>query len=496
MERMNTLDAGFYLVDHQNVPMHLGSVAVFDGPAPQLADLADLYAARLTRVPRCRQVVRTSAWQLRRPVWIDAPNFHISDHLRQAPVPAPGNDGQLCEVAARIFAKPLDMRKPLWEAWLLGGLAGGRWAVLSKVHHCVVDGIGGSDLMTAVFGSESGRAGDGPADWRRASSRPGPAEAAAWPIRQMAAAGGSLLTQLPAMPDVLSYGVGLAHAARRLAAPSVRSLNGPAGESRRWAWTSIGLDDIREIRAELGGTVNDVLLAAIAGGFRAQLPDAALASNDVVRSLVPVSLRSATESGAMTNRLSAVLVNLPVGEREPLRRLELIRAQTDELKRTHQAAGPELITALLEPVAPSLLALALRAAFRLPQPLVQTVTTNVPGPRDRLFALGRPLVAIYPYAPIGGNVRTSVAIYAYSRILYFGVTSDYNAVAEPARLTRSIDSELDTLTRLARRDQTPTTAAISWLQSSRREPGREPLRLGSGHAAGSRRSPIRGAPRA
>jgi diacylglycerol O-acyltransferase / wax synthase len=166
-----------------------------------------------------------------------------------------------------------------------------------------------------------------------------------------------------------------------------------------------------------------------------------------------VSIRTATESGSMTNRLSALLVNLPVAEPDPLRRLQRVRAQTDDLKRTHQAAGPELIMALLEPVAPPLLALALRAAFRLPQPLVQTVTTNVPGPRDQLSALGRPLVAIYPYAPIGGNVRISVAIYSYSGSLYFGITADNDAVAEPAELTQGIDRELAVLIRLARGNQ-------------------------------------------
>lgn len=199
--------------------------------------------------------------------------------------------------------------------------------------------------------------------------------------------------------------------------------------------------------------MNDVLLAAVAGAFRALIPPAAIARGEVVRSLVPVSIRTATESGVASNRLSAVLVNLPVGVPEPLRRLQAVRAQTDDLKRTHQAAGPELITAMLEPVAPPLLALAMRSAFRLPQPLVQTVVTNVPGPRDKLYALGRPLVAAYPYAPIGGNVQISVAIFSYGRSLYFGITADYDAVPEPAELARAIDREVTTLALLARRNQ-------------------------------------------
>ncbi len=459
MERMSALDAGFYLVDHRNVPMHLGSVAIFDGPAPRLSELAALYASRLAQMPRYQQVVRTAPLQLLRPAWFDDPDFDICHHIRHVRVPRPGDDAQLRDLAARIFAEPLDPGRPLWEAWLLGGLAGGRWAVLSKVHHCVVDGIGGSDLMAMLFGEEPGSLfsqepgslfGQEPGSAEEFARPTGRfTEAIARSVRELAAVAGSVLTQLPGLQDVATYGQGLARGARRLAAASVGSLNGPAGRSRRWAWTSTSLDDLRQIRGTLGGTVNDVLLAAVAGSLRRVIPPRELAGEQVVRSLVPVSLRTATESGAVTNRLSAVLVNLPVAEPEPLRRLELIRAQTEDLKRTHQAAGPELLSALLGATAPPLLALGLRAAFQLPQPLVQTVTTNVPGPATALSALGRPLLAIYPYAPIGGNVRISTAMYSYAGTLYFGVTADNDALAEPEELTSGFDHEIATLSRLA-----------------------------------------------
>ncbi len=443
MERMTTLDAGFYLVDHRNVPMHLGSVAIFEGPAPRLAELAGVYAARLGRMPRYRQVVRTVPLQLRRPAWADDPDFDIYDHIRRVRVPRPGGDAQLRDLAGRVFAEPLDMHKPLWEAWMLDGLADGRWAVLSKVHHCAVDGIGGSDLMTLVFGPEANHAGQPapPAD--------GVAEVIARPVRELAAVAGGVLTQLPGVPDLAAYSQGLARGAQRLAAASVSSLNGPAGRSRRWAWTSTSLDDLRQIRSVLGGTVNDVLLTAVTGSLRGVILDRELADDQVVRTLVPVSIRTATESGAVTNRLSAVLVNLPVCEPDPLRRLELIRAQTEDLKRTHQAAGPQLISGMLSAMAPPLLALGLRAAFRLPQPLVQTVTTNVPGPAAALSALGRPLAAIYPYAPIGGNLRISIAMYSYVGTVYFGITADCDASAGPEELTSGLDHELAILKRLA-----------------------------------------------
>jgi diacylglycerol O-acyltransferase / wax synthase len=455
MERMSTLDAGFYLVDHRNVPMHLGSVAIFDGPAPPLAELTGLYAGRLARMPRYRQVVRTVSLQLLRPAWADDPDFDIRDQIRHIRVPRPGSDAQLRELAEQIFAEPLDLHKPLWEAWLLDGLADGRWAVLSKVHHCVVDGIGGSDLMTMLFGPEPDFADQSA---RSADGADGVAGAIARPVRELAAVAGSVLTQLPGVPDVAAYGQGLARGARRLAAASVGSLNGPAGRSRRWAWTSANLDDLRTIRSKLGGTVNDVLLAAAAGSLRRVIPERELAGDQVVRSLVPVSIRAATESGAVTNRLSAVLINLPVAEQDPLRRLELVHAQTEDLKRTHQAAGPVLLSGLLGPVAPPLLALGLRTAFRLPQPLVQTVTTNVRGPAAALSALGHPLAAIYPYAPIGGNVRISFAMYSYAGMLYFGVTADCAASARPEELTSGLDCEIAIFSRLAGLDREPVLA--------------------------------------
>lgn len=484
MDRMSTLDAGFYLVDHVNVPMHMGSVAIFDGPAPSLPELADLYAARLASAPRYRQLVHVSPLQLKRPAWTDDQDFDIGHHLRFATVPSPGDTAQLSRVASEIFSRPLDLTKPLWEAWLLDGLADDRWAVLWKVHHCMVDGIGGSDLMAAVFGCEPD-AQPVTADSRpRCSATAGLTGLATWPLRQARSAATTTrragahirrLTDIAATTSLVGaqyrrvteievYARGLMRGGRRLAQRSASSLNGPAGPRRRWTWTTVSLAEVRRISATLGGTVNDVLLAAITGSFRDAAPAAELAPDMVVRSLVPVSVRGASERGVVTNRLSAVLVNLPVGEPAADRRLQLIRAQTEDLKNTHQALGPELVTAVLGSIAPPLLAVSLRAAFRLPQPLVQTVTTNVPGSRTPLSALGRRTVAIYPYAPIGGNVRISIAVYSYLDTLAFGITTDYDAVPDACDLRRGIDTELAMLASAAR------ASAPSASVTSRRPP--------------------------
>ncbi|HUY48451.1 MAG TPA: wax ester/triacylglycerol synthase family O-acyltransferase [Streptosporangiaceae bacterium] len=446
MERMSTLDAGFFFVEHENVPMHLGSLALFEGPAPGYEELIRLFSAKLPAVPRYRQVVRTTPLQVFRPYWVDDEHFDIGYHVRHAAVPAPGGKRQLRELAAQILAQRLDRSRPLWEAWLLEGLKGGRWAILSKVHHCVVDGIGGNDLMTAVFDLGPDAERPAPVEWE---PEPEPTmldlltvglrDTFSWPLRQLARLPGLLGQPLPSAGEILGYGRGLTASAQRLAVPSAASLNGPIGPNRRWSWARATLSEVKEIRGALGGTVNDVLLAVITRGFRDLLEARGeLAEGLVVRSLVPVSVRRQDEQGVLTNRVSAVLANLPVGEPDPLRRLALLREEMDDLKRTSQAVGAEFLTGMLGFAVPTLLALGSRAAFQIPQPLVQTVTTNVPGPRFPLFLIGRKLVRIYPYVPIGDNERISVAIISYLDRFSFGITADYDAVPDLGVLTKGI----------------------------------------------------------
>jgi diacylglycerol O-acyltransferase / wax synthase len=441
VERMNTLDAGFYFVEHHNVPMHIGSLAVFEGPAPTYRELFELFEAKIPRVPRYRQVVRTMPLQLVRPFWADDEQFELSYHLRHAAVPPPGRPSQLRELASRVFAQRLDRDRPLWEAWFLEGIEKNRWAIISKVHHSMVDGIGGSDLLAELFDLTPESAPAAPPPWE---PQPGPSarefvlggalDTITWPGRQLADLPGMLARRLPTAGEVVDFGRGLTGSARRLREPSASSLNGPISAHRRWTWAMAKLGDVRQIRRglpELAVTVNDVVLAAISSGFRDLLQARGELTDDlVVRSLVPVSLRGADERQPVSNHISAMLVNLPVAEPDPVARLRLLHEQMDDLKRTRQAAGAELLTELLGFAAPSLLALGSRAAFRIPQPIVQTVTTNVPGPRFPLYLLGRQLAELYPYVPIGNNLRIGIAIFSYLDRFTFGVTADYRAVAE------------------------------------------------------------------
>jgi len=467
MERMTTLDAGFFFAEHASVPMHLGALAVFEGPAPSYRELANLYAARLCRVPRYRQVVRTAPLQIFRPAWADDRQFALGHHVRRAAVPEPGQARQLHDLAGKIYAQPLDRGRPLWEAWLLDGMTAGRWAILFKVHHCLVDGVGGADLMTEVFDlhADSGPPAQPPA-WQ---PQPEPAlagtlasglgDAVTVPLRVIAGVPRLVRRRLPAAIDRAEFARGLTGSARRLMMPSASCLNGPIGPGRRWAWTTTGLNTVRQIRSEHGGSVNDVVLAAVTRGFRDVLIERReLSDGLIVRSLIPVSIRCPEERGVATNRLSAVLANLPVAESDPIRRLHLVKDQMQQLKRTNQAVGAELLTHMLGATPPGLLRLGARVAFQLPQSLVQTMTTNVPGPPFPLYVLGRKMMQVHPYAPIGDNVKIAVAIFSYLNELSFGITADASSAADLGVLARGIHRGLAELQPAARGTARPRPA--------------------------------------
>jgi diacylglycerol O-acyltransferase / wax synthase len=305
-------------------------------------------------VPRYRQVVRTTPFNVFRPFWVDDDNFEISNHVRHIEVPAPGGAEELRALAERLFAQHLDRTRPLWEEWLVDGMEDGRWAIISKIHHCMVDGVGGTDLMTLAFDTELHAKQLAPVRWEptpalspAALLAGGVADLLTWPVRQLADARATL-QPLGSPGRLLNFGRGMARSAQWLSKPSAASLNGPIGPHRRWAWTTTSLAQVKQIRAARGGTVNDVLLAAVAGAFRDLLEHRGdLAGDLVVRSLVPVSVRSQDERGVVTNRVSAVLVNLPVSEPDPRQRQALIRAQMDILKRTSQAVSAEILTGML-----------------------------------------------------------------------------------------------------------------------------------------------------
>jgi len=466
MERMSTLDAGFYFVEDENTPMHVGSVLVFEGPAPAYGDLVRLLVSKLPKVPRYRQRVRTVPLHLGRPAWVDDEHFEILYHVRHTAVPAPGGDEQLRNLAGRVFAQRLDMAKPLWEVWLVEGLKGNRWAIISKVHHCMIDGMAGWDLAAMLMDTRPDvehPAPDGAWTPERAPSTPwllldGLRDAVATPLQQLARVPAMALGLLT-RPEVIAFGRGLPAAVRRLGSPAARSLNGRSGPHRRWEWVQANLKEVKLIRLAYGGTVNDVVLAAVTRGFRDLLAARGeLTEGQVVRSLVPVSVRAPAEKGTLNNRVSAVLVNLPVGEPDPVERLNRLRDQMDDLKRTRQAVGAQALTELAGFAAPTLLAMGSRLGIRFPQPLMQTAATNVPGPRFPLYMLGRQMVEIHPYVPIGNNIRTAIGIFSYLDQLNFGITAEFDAVPDVRVLSEGIRAGVDELLERATPPEPPVAA--------------------------------------
>jgi diacylglycerol O-acyltransferase / wax synthase len=458
METMSALDASFLHVEDAVSHMHMGSVGIFEGPAPPQDVVLAAVAGKLHLVPRYRQRVRFPPLALARPIWVDDSHFHLDYHVRRTALPAPGGDEELRNLVGRVMAQKLDRSKPLWEMWIAEGFGDGRWALVSKLHHCMADGVSGTDLLSVVFDVE-----------RR--SRPveippwAPAPQPSTPrIVGSALAHRATRTPYEAARSVWATARGPARAAGRAAEitravtslrtllrpPAGTSLNGPIGPHRRWAWARGRLADVKAIRTEYGGTVNDVVLAVITRGFRDLLVGRGEPVEDrVVRTMVPVSVRMPAEHGTYNNKVSAMFADLPVCVADPVERLATVRVQMQDLKESHQAVAGSTLTSLGGFAPAMLLALAGRVATRTPQHSVNTVTTNVPGPQHAIYLAGQRMLEYFPFVPLGGHVRIGVAIVSYDGALNFGVTGDYETAPDLEVLCDGIDAGIAELLPLA-----------------------------------------------
>ena len=471
METLSPLSAIFIDAEDgdRNVSMAIASIAVFEGPVPSQEEFLAFLAGRLPRLPRYRQKLRTVPLRLGRPVWVDDPRFDLGYHVRWAALPRPGGGPQLAELMAQVMSRRLDRDYPLWEDWVIEGLAGDRWAVISKVHHCLVDGVSATDLYRVIFDASpelSPPAAEGaPAAGAEPSSVELAARAAlgnaALSARDALALGGAAADPAGAIRRAAGTARGLAKLAPALGPATGSSLRGPIGRQRRFTWARASLEDVKAIRRELGGTVNDVVLAAVSGGFRALL----LARGEepgphMVRSLVPVSVRAPGQENIHDNRVSAVLADLPVHIADPEERLAALRAGLEALKASKEEIVGEQVVSLggysLYPVA----SWWVRTALGLPPWRdVVTVTTNVPGPSQPLYGMGRRLVEIIPYVPIAAAVRTGVAIFSYCGELTFGITGDFATSPDLDVLARGIEHGISELLAAARRHHRRAAAA-------------------------------------
>jgi WS/DGAT/MGAT family acyltransferase len=461
-DRLSPLDASFLHIEDAVAHMHIGSVGLFEGPAPAYDDLVAMIGGKLPLVPRYRQVVRRVPADLGRPVWVDDPHFRLDYHVRNTALPAPGGEAELRRLVGRVMSQALDRTKPLWEIWMVEGLEDGGWALVSKTHHCMVDGVSGSELLAVIMDVSPDPGPPVPDDFVAA---PAPsaaalglqalAEMARSPYEQVRAIRAATRVPRRAAAQACEVGLGLSRLLGLARPTPPTSLNGPIGPHRRWDWAEATVDDVKRVRKTLGGTFNDVVLTAITAGFRDLLLARGEPVDRPVRTLVPVSVRGrdlsgrAVGDGTLDNRVSAMFATLPVGLEDPVERLGAVRAQMADLKESHEAVAGEALTSASGFAPPVLLALGTRLAAKSAQRAINTVTTNVPGPQLPLYVLGRRMRKAYPFVPLGGQMRVTVAIFSYDGQVNFGATGDYDGAADLDVLCRGIERGLAQLLALS-----------------------------------------------
>jgi diacylglycerol O-acyltransferase / wax synthase len=453
VERLTTMDASFLYLDAPDAPLHVGGVLVLEAPVGGAEALAELVEARLSLVPRYRQRVAEVPGHLANPVWVDDPDFDVAYHVRRSALPRPGTEQQLYDLVSRVTAQPLDRHRPLWEIYLVEGLAGNRVAVITKTHPALVDGLSAIDIGQVLLDTEPDAPVPSAEDWqpRRA---PSPPELVVQALQQYLRRPTSVLdTARGAVTDARSVGVRLSAASRgllRTARSTVSGaphspLNVPAGRRRRVAVARVELDGLKQVRAVHGGTVNDVLLAVVAGALREWLLSRgqAVVSSTSVRALVPISVQG--EELDPGPRVSSYLVDLPVGEPNPRVRLTRISYAMRGVASHGQAVGADSLIALTGFAPPTLHALGVRAARGLSRRLFNLVITNVPGPQMPLYAAGSRMLEVFPVVPLARGQGLSIGMTSYAGRVFFGLNADQDSVGDVQVLADLIEQEMDGL---------------------------------------------------
>ncbi|MFI5315401.1 MAG: wax ester/triacylglycerol synthase family O-acyltransferase [Myxococcota bacterium] len=460
-ELLSPQDAAFLAAEGPTTPMHIGAAFVAEaGPLEtpdggiDIARVRAFIGSRLHRIPRYRQRVAYTPLR-KRPLWIDDRHFKVEYHVRHTALPRPGDAAQLKRLIGRVCAQPLDRGHPLWELWVVEGLQGGRrFALISKVHHCMVDGVSSTELLTLLM---SARPNDEPEAAPPFVPRPAPGarELARDELLGIAQAPLEVASQIrglfaPERRAELGEALRAAGqlAARALLPASHTPLNREIGPHRRFDYFGLDLALVKAIKDKLGGTLNDVVLAAVAGAMRRFLQRRLVDVGSLdFRISAPVSVRSTSERGVLGNRVSAWIIRAPVGEPDPLRRLDAIRVATRRLKESNQALGADLLSAVTEWTGTTLLSLG--TAFQnlgRPQNLI---VTNVPGPQLRLYLVGAPLFEAYPIAPLFQNQAVIIALFSYDGRLFFGLNADSDGMPDLADLCADLRGAFDELAALA-----------------------------------------------
>ncbi len=473
-DRLSGLDSSFLHLERGAAHMHIASTTLFEGPAPDYDELREHIGSRLHLVPRFRQKLRFVPLGQGRPKWVDDPQFNLGYHIRHTALPEPGSSEQLRILAARVFSQRLDRSKPIWEMWLVDGVAKDRFALVSKSHHCLVDGVSGVDITTVLFDTEAEPAAvPGPEPW---VPRPEPsgAELLAEALLERATTPAEMVRAGRAIFRAPRQAVGATVGALEAAGAFARSgvaapsspFNVPIGPYRRFATVVADLERFKAIKNELGGTVNDVVLAVVTGALGRYLRSHGHRTQDLeLRAMVPISVRAADQHGALGNQVSSFMAPLPIWAEDPVERLRLVSETMGDLKQSKQAVGASIMTQLSDFAPPTIAGQAAR--LQPAQRFFNLVVTNIPGPQFPLFLMGRRLQAIFPMVPLARRQAVCFGIMSYDGQVNFGITADYDAMSDVDALAEDLEAAIEELAAAARERAKPKRSRSKRAKSKR-----------------------------
>jgi WS/DGAT/MGAT family acyltransferase len=452
-DRLSPLDASFLFAEDRTRPMHIGGVMTFAAPDGfDFEAFVALIGRRLALVPRWRQKVREVPVHLGLPVWVDDADFDLDYHVRRSALPAPGTDEQLRALVGRLLGRRLDRARPLWEIYLVEGLTDDRFAIVTKTHHAMVDGLASMDVGALLLDVTPQVRDTPPDDWCPAPA-PSSLDLAADAVREAMRRPRTVLdVAARARADVREVVSGVERTVETLVSVTsgrpVHPLNAVTGAQRRYGMARTTLADHRAVRAACGGTVNDVVLAVVTGGLRRWLMTRGepLVDGATVRALVPVSVRKRGGDAPVSgNSISAYFVELPVGEPDPVRRLAVVSAAMTEHKAGGRAVGATTLIRLAGLAPPTLHSLGVRLASQFSSHAYNVLVTNVPGPPRPLYAMGARMLDMYPVVPLAGGQAVSIGITSYDGGLHYGLNADRDALPDVDVLAEAMPEALTEL---------------------------------------------------
>jgi diacylglycerol O-acyltransferase len=456
-ERLSVLDELFLHLEGPNTHMHVGAAVLFEGPPPSYEDLLDGVRRKLQLVPRFRQKLMTVPLGLGRPVWVDDTHFNLEYHVRHTALPPPGDMEKLKRLTARIMSQQLDRTKPLWEIWVAEGFADGRFALISKTHHCLVDGVSGADIMSVLLDLTPESEHIELEPWRP-DPEPTPDRLLIEALRERITSPAEVVrtvqstvldpAKLPNRVIESAKALGSFVGGMTVDTAPQSSLNLQIGPHRRFETVLVGLDDIKSVKNSLGATVNDVVLAVVSGGLRQLLSARGERIDDAeLRAMVPVSVRADHDKGALGNQVASLWAALPISEPDAVRRVEIVHERMKDLKSSGQAVGAQLLTSFGEYTPPTILAQAARLVAR--QRAFNLVVTNVPGPQFPLYMFGKQMQEVYPVVPLSANTTIGIALLSYNGTIGFGLLGDFDAAPDLGVLAEGIEKSTAELIALA-----------------------------------------------